>query len=116
MVVLYIHQQDMFALPLYTHSGSGLTKKPAYLKNEYVSMKNVGDEGFLKLSDHAPVEVQCRRRPMDKETVIQLTGGVKVGCNEDISPVGRITERGHVHLMALWEEITARARDEKDKW
>jgi hypothetical protein len=41
-----------------------------------------------------------------------LTGGVKVGCNEDISLAGRLTRKSYFELLELWENTVKDAREE----
>ena len=88
MVVLFIHMQDLFCLPLYSHENRGLTGKPDHLKKEYVCMFNQGDEDFVNQGVYPPVEI-IATRPVLKTTSAHLTGGCRVGCNEDITDVGR---------------------------
>lgn len=76
-------------------------------------MKNVGDAGFVNQGQYEPVEVQCRRRPMNAMTSVQLTGGVRVACEEDIQMVGRITEESHAHLVGLWTRMNEVAQSER---
>lgn len=59
MVVIFMHQHDLFCLPLYSFSGRGLKEKAQRLKEEYVSMKTVGAEGFVNHGVHPPVEIMA---------------------------------------------------------
>lgn len=111
MVVMFIHEQDMFCLPLYSHENRGLSGKPDYLKKEYVCMANVGDEGFVNQGLYPPVEVVANR-PVLRTTCVQLTGGLRVGCNEDITDVGRLTRKSYQELVELWDEVVGIAREE----
>ena len=111
MVVMWIHERDMFCLPLYTFNGSGLQNKPAHTKHEYVSMQNVGDQNFANQGMYPPVEVQSRR-PMDPNTTVYITGGVKVACNEDIAHVGRMPRESRNDLLNLWRTLSGNAQRE----
>lgn len=112
MVVLWIFQADMFCLPLYSFTGRGISSRPAPLQKEYVAMKNVGDGAFVNHGVYPPVEVQCRRQPMTPATSVHLVGGLRVGCVEDISMVGRLTEQSYVALVALWQALNDQAQNE----
>lgn len=92
MVVLFVHHYDLFCLPLFSFSGRGLTEKPDHIKTEYVCVKNAGVEGFVNHGVHPPVEIQAHH-PVTDSTTVHLTGGLRVGCNEDITRVGRLTEK-----------------------
>jgi hypothetical protein len=74
MVVLFIHIQDLYCLPLYSFGNRGLREKPEYLKKEYVCMANEGDEGFVNQGVYAPVEIKARR-PVTANTTVHLAGG-----------------------------------------
>lgn len=111
MVVLFIHQYDLFCLPLWSFSGRGLIVKPQHVKREYVCMKNVGAVGFVNQGVHTPVEIQARH-PVTPTTTVHIAGGLRVGCNEDITPVGRLTEKTYYNLVAVWKKITGEAQEE----
>lgn len=114
MVILFAHQHDLFCLPLYSFSGRGLTGKPDGLKVEYVCVRNVGAQAFVNHGVHLPVEVTARH-PLTDSTTIQLTGGLRVGCNEDITRVGRLTEKSYFSLVELWEGLVNEAQ-KRDAW
>jgi hypothetical protein len=110
MVVLFIHQQDMFCLPLYSHENRGLDGKPDHIKKEYVCMFNQGDEDFVNQGVYSPVEV-IANRPVLATTSVHLTGGTRVGCNEDITGVGRLTRKSYQELVELWDKVVGVARE-----
>lgn len=111
MVVLFSHQYDLFCLPLYSFSGRGLKEKPEPLKVEYVCVKNAEAKDFVNHGVHPPVEVMARH-PLTASTTIQLSGGLRVGCNEDITRVGRLTETSYLRLVKLWRGLTGEAQSE----
>jgi hypothetical protein len=111
MVVLFIHIQDLYCLPLYSFGNRGLREKPEYLKKEYVCMANEGDEGFVNQGVYAPVEIKARR-PVTANTTVHLAGGLRVGCNEDVTSVGRLTRKSYLELVELWEGLVGAARRE----
>ena len=111
MVVLFIHMQDMFCLPLYSHENRGLSGKPVHLKREYVCMANEGDEEFVNQGLYPPVQV-IANRPIMATTTVHLTGGLRVGCNEDITGVGRLTRKSYQELVELWDMVVEFARAE----
>jgi len=116
LVVLMIYEQTMYCLPLYTWSGRGLGSRPAWLKKEYVAMKNAQHkklypgEPFVNDGVHDEIEVICRH-PVKVQTTIQLTGGVKVDCCGDVNTVGRLTQTGYKRLMALWQKVNEDAKN-----
>ena len=112
MVVMWIHDRDVFCLPLYTFAGNGLSGKAHLPIQEFVCMKNVGDQQFVNQGVYPPVEVQNRRMPMDRNTSVYITGGLKVACNEDIAHVGRMTRRSHADLLSLWKKLSEKAQQE----
>lgn len=112
MVVLWLFEQDMFCLPLYSFEGKGIQGKPAWLRKEYVSMKNASDRDFRNQGFYDPVAVQMRRKPMNPMTAVHLTGGTRVGCQEDISMIGRMTQEGHRQLVRLWRTLNQAAQEE----
>lgn len=111
MVVLFVHQYDLFCLPLFSFSSRGLTEKPQQIKIEYVCMKNAGAEGFVNHGVHPPVEILAHR-PLTDSTTVHVTGGLRVGCNEDITRVGRLTEKSYFRLVAIWKELVGKAQSE----
>ncbi|KAK3674675.1 hypothetical protein LTR78_005397 [Recurvomyces mirabilis] len=92
VIVLWIHERDMFCLPLFTHNHTGLSGKGKHILHEYVSLKNKGDRAHVQQGLYPPVEVDAYKRPMDKGTAIQLTGGLRVSCNDDVTLAGRVTK------------------------
>ena len=113
MVVMWLHSRDMFCLPLFTYSGSGLSNKQEHIK-EYVTVKNVGDFDFANQGVYTPIEVECKYKPMDKNTTIHLAAGVKVGYSEDIGKVGRVNQKSYAQLLELWRDLSRDAQ--KEPW
>jgi len=111
MVVLFIHHYDLFCLPLFSFSGRGLTEKPDHIKHEYVCMKNVGAQNFVNHGVHSPIEIQAHH-PVTDSTTVHLTGGLRVGCNEDITRVGRLTEKSYFRLVETWEKVVEEAQNQ----
>jgi len=113
MVVVFIYLQDLYCLPLYSFEGKGLRSKPEYLRKEYVCMSNVEDRKFVNQGKYPPVQIQARH-PVNADTTVHLTGGLRVGCNEDITHVGRLTMKSYFELVELWEKTVEDAR--KESW
>ena len=111
MVVMFIHIQDMYCLPLYSFNNRGLQAKPEHLKKEYVCMANDGDIGFVNQGVHPPVIIQAHHRVLDNTTV-HLTGGVRVGCNELVHSAGRLTRKSYYGLVGVWSELVNGAKTE----
>lgn len=113
MVVVFIHLQDLHCLPLYSFGNRGLKEKPEYLKKEYVCMANEGDKDFVNQGLYPPVRVNARHA-VSGNTTVHLTGGLRVGCNEDISIVGRLTRPTFYALAELWQKMVVDAK--KEPW
>jgi hypothetical protein len=109
MVVVFIYMQDLYCPPLYTFGDRGLKEKPAHLKKEYVCMENVGDERFVNQGPHPPVTVQMRH-PVKPNTTVHLTGGQRVGCNEDIYLCGRMLRTSYYELVDVWSTLVDGAK------
>lgn len=109
MVVLFIYGRDMLCLPLYTWNKSGISRRPAWLKNEYVGVQDVNNHNYVNHGDYPPVIIEGNRRPMHEHSTVVLSAGCKVSCNEDILSVGRLTQKSHTHLVALWQELNREA-------
>lgn len=111
-VVLWMYQRDMFCLPLYTFEHKGLSNKAQYLHKEYVSLRNKGSKNAVAQGPHKPIEVVCRKKPIDDETVVHIAGGFRVACNEDITFAGRLTQVSHTELCELWQKLSDDAQAE----
>ncbi|KAI7486499.1 hypothetical protein KC351_g3287 [Hortaea werneckii] len=109
MVVLFIYGRDMLCLPLYTWNKSGISRRPAWLKNEYVGVQDANNFNYINHGDYPPVIIEGNRRPMHEHSTVVLSAGCKVSCNEDILSVGRLTQKSHTHLVALWQELNREA-------
>ncbi|RMY92071.1 hypothetical protein D0862_09564 [Hortaea werneckii] len=109
MVVLFIYGRDMLCLPLYTWNKSGISRRPAWLKNEYVGVQDANNLNYINHGDYPPVIIEGNRRPMHEHSTVVLSAGCKVSCNEDILSVGRLTQKSHTHLVALWQELNRAA-------
>lgn len=112
MVVLFLYQESMFCLPLYSFSERGLSAKAELVQKEYVCMKNVGDRHFVNSGHYEPVEIRTWLKPMTPETTVQLTGGIRVSFDEEIAPVGRLTEASYEHLVNSWQGLGEQARSQ----
>ncbi|RMZ25856.1 hypothetical protein D0859_10100 [Hortaea werneckii] len=109
MVVLFIYGRDMLCLPLYTWNKSGISRRPGWLKNEYVGVQDANNLNYINHGDYPPVIIEGNRRPMHEHSTVVLSAGCKVSCNEDILSVGRLTQKSHTHLVALWQELNRAA-------
>ncbi|RMX95982.1 hypothetical protein D0868_11433 [Hortaea werneckii] len=111
VIVMWIHERDMFCLPLYTFSGRGINSRGKDIIHEYVALKNAGrpDTNFGK---YPAIEVVPKYKDLHKDTTIHITGGLRVGCNEDITRVGKLTKQGYFDLLALWKRLSNDAQQE----
>ncbi|KAK3723479.1 hypothetical protein LTR37_001731 [Vermiconidia calcicola] len=112
MVVMWLHEQDMFCLPLYTFGFKGLASKPEYIKREYVCMMNYFDKDFWNQGPHRPVKVDSHR-PMDPNTTVHITGGREVSYQGDVHRVGRLLQDSYYDLFSLWQDLSEDAQAER---
>lgn len=111
LVVLFVYSQDMYCLPLYSFGNRGLEAKPEALRKEYVCTRNEGEEEKENPGVHRAVVIRSRR-PLTESTTIHLTGGIRVGCNEDITSVGRLTKQSYGELVDIWGALVQGAQGE----
>ena len=84
VIVLWLYERDMFCLPLYTFNRTGILSRGRDVRHEYVSVKNVG-QPFRHLAGPPPIEIKAKKKDMDPYSTVHITGGLKVGCNDDIT-------------------------------
>lgn len=84
VVVLWKYNEVTFCVPIFSHNKTGLQNKPTWLKEEYVVVRNVGDEEFENQGVYPPAEAKCNRK-IDKNSVVWVAGGRMVPCEENIS-------------------------------
>lgn len=111
VVVLWVYQRDMFCLPMYTFEHTGLRQKHRNILHEYVAVKNAG-KPHVPQGQYPAIEVVSYRKDMDPDSSIVLTGGVRVGCNEDITWSGRVTKKSYLELVALYQRVVDQAQAE----
>jgi len=114
LVVMWMYKQDMFCLPLYTFESKGIQGKPDYLRQEYVSVQNASDKKFENQGVHDPIAAKAFTKRFDAVSAVHITGGVRVGCNEDISLCGKLTRRGYTQLVGLFNDSREEAL--KEPW
>lgn len=110
LIVLFIHAQDLYCLPLYSFSDRGLSAKPQYLRHEYVCVANNGDKYFANEGSHKALWIEANKA-VSASTTLQLTGGMRIGCNEDVVRTGRLTRESYFYLLDLWRRVAAREED-----
>nr|OQO18751.1 hypothetical protein B0A51_12707 [Rachicladosporium sp. CCFEE 5018] len=111
MVVLYIYGEALHCLPIYSFGNRGLSHKPGHLKKEYVCLRNSTDKNFLNEGIRKPLEVKMRVKDLSITSTLHLTGGIRVGFNEDIAFCGRLTEKSYNAALALWEQVVVDAQN-----
>lgn len=111
VIVLWVYERDMFCLPLYTFGKTGLSNKGQNIKHEYVSVKNAGMP-HVNQGIYPRVEVRAYKKPMDEDSTVHISGGLRVGCNEDITWAGRMTKESYMDLVALWQDLSENAQGE----
>ncbi|RMY92073.1 hypothetical protein D0862_09563 [Hortaea werneckii] len=107
-------------------SGNQPTGQPGRVGLEPISwtnaLKSVDDvDGALADPDDSSnsgrkpcltIEVVPKHKDLHKDTTIHITGGLRVGCNEDITRVGKLTKQGYFDLLALWKRLSNDAQQE----
>ncbi|KAK5165920.1 uncharacterized protein LTR77_008844 [Saxophila tyrrhenica] len=61
VVVLWIYEEILFCVPLYTWDKRGVSSRADNLQPEYVSVKNVKDRDFQNQGRYQPVEATSRK-------------------------------------------------------
>ncbi|RMY98262.1 hypothetical protein D0862_07681 [Hortaea werneckii] len=111
VIVMWIHERDMFCLPLYAFSGQGINSRGKDIIHEYVALKNAG-KTHTNFGKYPAIEVVPKYKDLHKDTTVHITGGLRVGCNEDITRVGKLTKQGYFDLLALWKRLSNDAQQE----
>ncbi|KAM3418525.1 hypothetical protein BST61_g4503 [Cercospora zeina] len=105
-IVLWLTEEEMFCLPLYSWNQVGIEKK-RHVINDYVCVGNWKyRHTFVSSGTHKPIWF-VHRFPdgeLTSTTTCHIAGGKHVEFREDISYVGRITGQSYGALMELWEE------------
>ncbi|KAH9839677.1 hypothetical protein Tdes44962_MAKER08020 [Teratosphaeria destructans] len=110
--ILWIYARTMFCLPHYTYGQTGLSNKEQWIKKEYASICDQGNQAHVNQSPHPPIDVIMGWKPMHKDSTVHLTGGLKVDCCEDITWRDRTTEGGHTLPKTLWTKLAVDAMAE----
>lgn len=113
--VLYIFHDDMVCLPLFTWNGRGIMSRPKETRREYVATVNYEDETSKSEGFYPPVVVRCNKKPIHAATAVVLTAPGTVGCNEDISAVGKLEKESYVRLEALYRGTIAESQKENSE-
>lgn len=97
---------------MYSFEGQGLAAKHQSLWPEYVQVKMQNATKFHQIGQYQPIVARTydSSRPLMVESVVHLTGGVRVDSSEDISYVGRLTEESYLRLVALHDRRVAVAK------
>ena len=111
MIVVAIHQDHYFAVPLYTPNGKGLSHKVK--PDEFISVKDHRNPAdFTKLSIHTPLITKFIHpwvRPFDQKSAAHLAYPVSRKYTLPIIPEGHLDEDSVQHLLNLYQNFAARA-------
>lgn len=109
-IIMHIHLEGMFCLPLYSFGKRGIVAKRGdreveympvmdnYLKGKYVNQSKVYMRPLVHKHDNP-------NNNLSEDTVCHLTGGVRVGWQEQILTVGRLTEISFVELCKNYAKL-----------
>lgn len=97
---------------------SGRTRKdfsigqitPIEVRNEYMDLINEGQPTYERETNLDPLKATLKK-PLKEKTVVHVTGGIKVACNEDISIVRTVVKKSYRQLKAQWDAM----RDEANQ-
>lgn len=109
MVVLWLHHDDCFAVPMYTHSGRGLAGLPQNKKYEYVGVYDKRDYQYITEGLHDPIEIERSSIAMRQTSALWLAGGHKISYQEKVSIVGHISADALHKLTQLWLMVANRS-------
>ncbi|KAK3055558.1 hypothetical protein LTR09_003478 [Extremus antarcticus] len=90
VVVLWIYEEILFCVPLYTFGKRG----PKYQGN------------------YKPIEAQTRY-PCEPTSTVHITGAIPVRCEEDIGRCGRVTEDSFGRLVDMWDSLYNKAKTQR---
>lgn len=121
-VVVHKNFASLFCLPLYSHKGSGMKK---YLDNddhmkEVIEVRDViyrGAQGrwIQQHKFYNPLDFVHKDSPRNcliKETIVHLSGGVRIDWHEPATYVGRFTQRSHEALVKYYLQVQRKAQAE----
>lgn len=115
-IILHIHLEGFFCLPLYSFGGRGLDAKRGDREIEYVPIMDQAHQGNFDdvISKHYPPLVHKHDNPnssLIKSTVCHLTGGVNISWQEEITTVGRLTHQSFLDLIEYWHALVLKAQE-----
>jgi hypothetical protein len=111
-IVMWIYEDVMFCVPLYTWNKRGIWSRPAHLQPEYVALRHYDDDEFENQGEYKPI-VARSRKDFDPNCSVHLTGAIPVKCEEDVGRAGRVTEESFAHLWDLWESLHDKAKRQR---
>ncbi|GIZ40848.1 hypothetical protein CKM354_000417100 [Cercospora kikuchii] len=104
-IVLWMTEEEMFCLPLYSWQNTGIQKKRKYIQ-DYVCVGNFNKKDKFRHSGvHEPVWF-VHKYPdgeLTDATTCHIAGGKYIEYKEDITKVGRITGSSFAALNELWQ-------------
>lgn len=115
VVILYIHTDNMFYLPLYTWNKRGISSRLRKVKGEYVGLKDTTDQNYKNEGDYPPIVATSRKKAWHPATSIHLTGGGTVECTDDITFCGRVDKPSYMRLRKLFKERVEKAEGQPYK-
>lgn len=114
-VILWIYEEDMFCVPLYSFDGAGFIQKPNWLHGEYVSLGNTDDKNFKGQGINPAVFANRRANsnPFHPLSAVHLAGGFKVACRANNSYCGRLTEESYFSLVQMWQKLCNKCKPQQ---
>lgn len=108
-IILHIHLEGFFCLPLYSFESRGIKAKCGPRQVEYISVMDMAHKAtFENVSAHYKPLVHVHDNPnnnLSPDTVCHLTGGVRVSWQEQILPVGRLTQDSFMELLKHYKNL-----------
>lgn len=121
--VMWIREENLVALPLYTWHFKGLStrvRKGKDTRNEYACMSNYGSPNpSNEHPRHRLIEFIARpgEAPIHPKSCIHLTGLTKIDIGLPFDYVGRITRSSYNYLITLLDDLNSNESDmAKAKW
>ena len=107
MIVIAVYHGHYLTIPLYTHNGTGLSKKSEAAKLEYVSVQDVRHAGYFEnLSRQGRLRAHMDRGTtlLSRDSVAHLTAPVTRKYGMLVEELGQLDDESVDHLVKIWRK------------
>lgn len=107
MIVIALYETHYLAIPLYTHNGNGVARKPK--PDEYISVRDHrSSEPFSKQTVHGELvtdQVNTGIHPYDPNCLAHITYPVARKYDLPVIVEGQLNKRSAKHLWSLYDDF-----------